>query len=372
MKNKIFIILKKRLLTAWIIILSLSLVGMIIASADYPSPLATMKRVIASTSDYGMSFSSNILVDGGEKTYVPSYVDELPTNSQNTSTYDVEVNIWNYSIKNPLDWYKNNIVYNLSFSFTNRKGEALSAAAIGDRTVQICKGTTSLFTLNSTNLNSSNASLASQTLTYSPGNSDSHNYTLKFKGTWNLEGDEDICVQMKATPDGINHTYTDLSEIAALIGLKKTSVGGSSGWTAYLNEHRDSTSLGSVGDFDGYNLVVTGSGAATITIKWDTSNIELNKYFYDTTTGINNFGTWTVTDPDTNVTTTVNEMTPSAGTITIKADSGRSETDHRTRYNIQVYKSNSYEPNSWDDLFALYGSANYDTAKIKVQIVQTQ
>ena len=373
MSNRILKFLKRQWLLVWIVAVSVLIAGSIIAYAEFPSALTTMKRVVASISDYGSKFSSNVLIENGDKTYVPSYKDELADAEKQTSTYDVVFDIWNYSAKNPLDWYKKSIKYNISFKFVDRKGDELKDADVGTRTVGIYKGTTLLMTLNSTTLSSEDAGLDAQTLLYSEGNSDYHEYTFKFKGTWNLETDEDICVQMIATPDKTYDAYNDISPLGAIIGLRKTNSGSASGWTAYLSEHPNSTGTEILDEFDGFNMIVTGSGKATITITWDTSKVDMNKYFRDSSKTVYAFDTTTspnevvYTGPDT-------ENGGTTATLVINADSSSTAKDYRTRYNIQVYKNGTYEPTNWN-FFAVKdvdSDAVYNAASVKVQITSTE
>ncbi len=201
-------------------------------------------------------------------------------------------------------------------------------------------------------------------------------YTLKFKGTWDLEKDEDICVQMIATsnPNAENATsnYNDLAEIGAIIGLKRISGGGESGWTAYMNEHQDSSAAGDPSAYDGYNLVLTGSGAATITVTWDPTKIELNRYFSDSLLRVYSFGTFTDTNENNEVVSTPEvDYDEDTTTLTIHANSGSDVTNHRTRYNIQVYKTGSYELEDWHFFAVKKGNVQdswYNTADIKVEI----
>lgn len=362
MINKILRSFKKRWLLVWLLAVSVMLMSFMSAFAEFPSALTTMKRVVASVSDYGTKFSSNALVENGSNTYIPVYMDELSAAAKTTSTYDVVVDIWNFSAKNPMDWYKKPITYNVSFRFVDRKGDVLTADDIRSRTVAVYNGDSLLTTLGSSNLSANG--FDAQTLVFDEGHSAAHEYTLKFLGTWDLERDEDICVQMSAVPDTRVDTYNDISPLGGIIGLKKTNGGSASGWTAYLSEHPNSTSTGDPDDYDGFNLVVSGSGKATITITCDISKFGLNKYFRDLSKTVYLFGAQEVSYSEEGNT----------ATLTIKADNSKAANEYRTRYNIQVYKNGIYEPEGWN-FFAVKGTdtdAVYNAADIKVEIKSTE
>jgi len=48
-------------------------------------------------------------------------------------------------------------------------------------------------------------------------------------------------------------------------------------WTGELTEPRESGR--NVSDYDAFNYVVTGSGAGTITLKWNANMLEINPFF---------------------------------------------------------------------------------------------
>ncbi len=375
MKVKFIDFIKKFWLPLWCIITSLSLFCML-AAAKYETSSSAMKKVVRSTSDQGRMFSSNILIDNGENTYYPIYKQALSDDEKPSGTYDVNLYLWNYSLSNITKFYPIPIDYNLTLKFTNASGTPLSSGEINGRSVSLYKENddTPLLTLNSTTaattVNSENNELL-QTIGNNTSESDEVHYVLQFSGAnWNLENDTDICVQIKAEPynGGDDSKYQDLSTISAVIGLKESVDLGQSAWEAHLAEKQANCDITKC---DAFNLVTTGSGKAVITIKWDTTKLTCNKYFYNNT--IYDFGTYNI-DVDEETTTTINEVDSTGitnnsniATLVINADAANEVTNFRNRYDIQFYKVGITLPANWN-FFADDGSDLSSTVWLSVNI----
>ena len=113
----------------------------------------------------------------------------------------------------------------------------------------------------------------------------------------------------------------------------------------------------SIGDFDAYNLVVTGSGKAKITIMWDTRYLECNKNFYNGK--IYSFVSGEIEPPVT---------TNNIITLIINADTSTNENGNRNRYDIQFYKKGT-EPANWSYL-PTHESTLSDTVWLSVKVEQ--
>lgn len=383
MKNKILIFIKKQWLLIWCSVIAMSLLTMGI-SAEYAITASTMKRVVRSVSDQGKMFSSNILVENGDNAYSPSYQAE-----NSSGTYSIDVFLWNYSLSNILKYYPGNIDYNITLEFTKKNGTSISADVIGERKVSLVKiddevssdndepsdgedtlDDDALIVIDSAHMTGSTGE--KQTLEYNSSIAAEHHYYLVFSGNWNLDTDSDICVKMKATPDkgGDNSKYQDISEISAIIGLKRNSDIGSSGWEAYIEE-KDKIAINNC---DAYNLIAEGAGKAVITIKWNTDYLSCNKYFADDTVySLYSFGTYIYMDntdpeniqytPKPEVEYTKHEGESKIDTLVIIGDTDtilvneadpdltdislNTELENRNRYDIQFYKTANAKPNSW-------------------------
>jgi len=310
--------------------------------------------------------------------------------------------LWNYSLKDIYSKYDKPIEYTLSFKLVDSKGEPLTIAdlqaaepenptANDVRTITVTdqsnnSATFSKNCLDSAALTGDALNILSQTLALNANDISTNSLQLVFSGNWDLVNDTNICLQIIAD---VNQTdYPDLTDLGAVIGLKKVNDSDISGWYAYLSEHRDNTETREATSFDGFNLVLEGSGKARITVEIDTAKYGINKNFY---------GTVTVTDTTvTNgVTTTTNrtvhfdEVTYNSGTgtLTIIADSNadrdsnEESEEYRNRYNIQLYKKGTDDADTatsnWN-FFAVKRGAittpgteptNWSAAGVKVTIV---
>jgi len=352
MRKKIVKFIRNQWLLVWFVTVSV-LLTTLGALAAYETTTNSMEKVVVSTSSQGLLFSSNILVKDGGSTYVPKAFSPR----ESSQYYDVDVYLWNYDINNPSKWYSSDIDYKVTVELTDSNGIAISAAAMGQRSVILAdKNGNTLATLDGTTPTLSWTS-AKQTLAYNTNEGDEGKYTLKFSGNWDLDNDIDICVKMTAAlfKDGDATKYMDLADIAAVIGLKKISTEESTGWQAYVSEKEE---LVAIDDCDGYNLVVSGSGQATIRIKWDTTKLQCNKYFYNNT--IYSFGTGEIVGPTTE---------GNIATLIIYADTASAITENRNRYDIQFYKTGTEEPSSWN--FVTYdGTAPSSTVWLSIDVEQ--
>lgn len=324
MKNKIFTFVKKQWLLIWLLLTSLSFVT-IVVKAESVVLLSPMKRVLVTKDGHGLLFSSNLLdiVEEGEIEYQPAY-------KSGNGPYVVDLLLWNYDIKDEGSRYPEDINYELRTVLTDASGTPLTATDVGTKTVIIAPKSPSgvSITLSSENLSDK---LESQNLIHSANGSTENSYTLTFPSGWDLEEDADICVQLTAVPTTktLGGGYTDLATLGKIVGLRKSRATGSNGWDAVVNEKNNSNSPTS---FDAYNLVVSGSGRATITISWDISKLEVNKNFYDD--GNNVFG-YTVGE---NAEVVDSGEEDGWYTVTINADTGIAARNNRNRYSLQLYK----------------------------------
>lgn len=341
-KRMIVNILKKQWLLIWIAVVSLAMLTMI-ASAEYGSSTSNMHRVVVSKKGPGMMFSSNYLVEDGDQIYHPIYV-----KPQTEGAYDSNyLFMWNYNTSDAEKLYPGDIYYKLEVKLTDQAGNDLTRA-IGNRVIIITDPLNRTVRLDNTTRSGSfeYSKSTEQKLEYDEDQAAQNRYTISFSEGWDISADEDICVQIKAVPTTKNGSdtggaYSDLKPISGIIGLKTTSGSASNGWKASLSEQPSETdSSVKPSDFDAYNLVLTGSGSATIVVKWNTEYISLNKYFIDSAKRVYNFASGEVTDP-------VDEGN-GWKSITINANTGDDTKENRNRYTIQLYKTGVKEPENWN------------------------
>ena len=333
---KAFKFIQKQWLLLWIVIVSFAMIAMT-ANAFYESTANSMNRVVVASSTQGMMFSSNYLEKGGEMSYQAKYCIEFQENDKATSTYDAEIYLWNYNLTNISRWYSEAINYNLKIKFTNTRGEALGAGDIKALTVKLYDSDNN--ELSELNSSKRDDTIVNQSIPSNSSQSSEKQYTLKFSGNWDLDKDTEICVQMIAELDRGNdaNKYKDLKDLGQIIGLKRSSNSESKGWQVYLKEQRNKET---VSKCDGYNFVVTGSGQADITITWDTRYLDFNRYFYNKDSFLYNYS-------EVNYTPAANSSDDTWATMVIQANTASNTTNHRNRYDIQLYKTGTTQPSDW-------------------------
>ncbi len=317
MKNRIFKFFRAQWLLIWILVVSAGLLSNIVF-AEYGTQSSYMKRVVVSTSDQSMMFSSNYLTEGGNNVYQAKYVTK-PDVPDTDFSADVNVYIWNFSTRNSAQTYPENIEYTMEYKVTDPSGAAVSD--MGTRTITITKPDGTTVEVSNSNLSGS--------FDYTYVKTDADNkYTLTYNG-WNPDTDSGICLQLIAKPKKTSGKYSDLRDIGGIIGLKTETGSSGGGWEAYVSEIRASIDRG---EADGYNLVVTGSGKAEVIIRWDPEKIDMNKYFKESPV-ITYSEVGTPEDDD---------LKAGWKKMTISADAGE-----RNRYNIQLYLKQG-RPDNYD------------------------
>lgn len=366
MKNNIIRLMKKQWLAIWIIVASLALFTLVVY-AESSFTLSPMKRVLVTKDGHGVMFSSNILdevKDEDDISYYPAY-------KTGSGPYTIDLLLWNYDAKDELSRYPDNINYRIEAVLTNSLGVPLDAADVGTHSVTITPVSPSG---NALTLNSATRSgkLNSQTLIHSNSGSSENSYSISFTSSsgWNLDTDTEICIQIKAIPTNkdTGEEYADLVTLGKIVGLRRARVTGSNGWKAEISEKTD-TKIPTA--FDAYNLVLSGSGSATITISWDTTKINVNEYFYNSEKCVYGFD-FAEDDADESYEIKDNGKDGDWQTITIKADTGKASQNNRNRYTLQLYKlgnlSDTSNPADWS--FYAYNQtvANPQNAWIRVNI----
>lgn len=74
-------------------------------ACEIPGIQHCIKKVVVATADQGQMFSSNYLIPNGDNNYQAKYVSAYTGEARNTSTYPVDVFLYNYSTSNLYDYY---------------------------------------------------------------------------------------------------------------------------------------------------------------------------------------------------------------------------------------------------------------------------
>ena len=368
MKKNIISFIKKQWLIIWIVLSSVALFA-IIASAESLFTLSPMKRVLVTKGGKGVLFSSNLLTNLIEENVEDETIEKASYQPvyKNTNSFDVDLYLWNYDILDETTRYPENINYRLEARLTDTEGNDLTD--IGSRTITITPTNPSGASLVLSTSNPSDT-LNSQTLVHSDSGSTQNYYVIEFSSNWNIDEDTNICVEIKAIPttNDAGVAYSDIPKLGRIIGLRKTRATSTNGWKATISEKTETNSPTA---FDAYNLILSGSGSATITVSWDPTKIGLNEYFYKESKCVYGFD-FPDDDEDTNYEIKDNGVTGGWHTITIKADTSMDSRNNRNRYSIQLYKlgnqDDTINPTSWDFCALNQTAANSPNAWIRVNI----
>lgn len=334
MKKKIWTIIKKQWLLMLSAIMAVAMTS-IIAFAEYKSATSNMHRVVVSKKAPGMMFSSNYLTVDGDGIFHPIYV-QPKSDERYSSNY---LYIWNYNTSDIGRRYQENINYKLEFVLTDQGGNPIDASAVGTCNIRIVDPLNRQIELNDTNLSNSFKDATQQILAKE---STQNKYTISFSSNWDFEANENICVSIKATPTQRDSggSYMDLVPISGVIGLRTSSSTQVNGWKASISEQpEDGQTTPAPSAYDAYNLVLTGSGSATITVKWDPTKIELNRFFTSPADRVYTFASGEIDGPTQDASGWM--------VMTIHADTGNNAQENRNRYTIQMYKTGAEEPSDW-------------------------
>ena len=336
--------MKKRKLLLISLLLSIVLIltiTSIVVFAVYTKSSRT-KRVISSTKDNGMLFSSNYL----SPTVENSFNKRTITTPASDVSASINLTVCNYAQENRGEYHDTNIIYTLSFKLMYKTSETtFRDATAGDLTSESVTiklvGSNTTYTLNSSTLSVTPSSGDFYERVLTGGISSTDTYTISFSTDFNDE-DSKICLFLIATPVG---NYQDIKSMDVVIHVKVRTEEAQTSWTGSLNETKAPSAL------DGFNYVISGNGSGTIILSWDPTKLTINQFF-------------------------VLDMIPSSGTITsgsvndsenvvndswvyVRFDVDSSEV---SRYEIQFIRVNSsVEFETLDDVLDAI-NFNFDSA----------
>ena len=328
--KKIVKLFTRHWVAVWLVVASTLFIAVLTAFGAYGDETKKMKRVIAPAAKSESLFTSNYLALG--TTNIKSaFFEDVP------SPYDVIIR--NYNPADPGTVFDGEITYTLTAALAHKDGTlydttadatALTAMTTGGKSITIVCGSDTI-TLNGSTITDSKTPAVPLV---------GHGVTGEntWKVTYNNIGlDTDYCVKFTAAPA----QATNLNAISATIIVSSYPTVYQEGWECVLVES------GSVGDYDAFNYTITGTGTKTLKFSYDSSKLIVNPAFYtlDTPYDKDNVTVNTVEDPaDYSGSKTHGDDWK---TIIINADPDDSNVN---RYDLQVYKVNSYQPNSFTEI----------------------
>ena len=311
---------KKHWITVWLAVAIITLCGGLVY-AKYGAAHNVVKRVIATDSGAENRFTSNYLATGSSNQHIrsvsPTFADSI--------VYDI--NVYNYSINKPTQWYPTDLEYTLSAQIkaldgtTNINGTQVDSFIGNDQIILYTVSydansqevTTPLLTLDKNNLT---AVSGSQVIENSSGGGTYNSYRLVLPNS--MVG-KNISVVLTATPASKHRDIADII-LSSRFGAEVQTIVLSTGWVGAFN---DDTSV-SLSTYEGFNYSITGSGNSSGTLSWRYDLLEPNMKEIYTLFGVDLSDHGSYTD---NTTTKMR-------TITL---SGLSSDDNAGRYDFQLY-----------------------------------
>lgn len=335
MKKKFLSFIKKYWLACWLILSFVSFTTIGIVYASY-TKTSSAKLVIARVGNSGKLFSSNYLQKGTMANAV-LYID-----ADDNELVDF-VRISNFAQGNPGKPYARAINYNLSIKLVYQSnGEYVSfsdTAKIGQRYIKVSLngGEDVIFGYDADTNTYKNYTIAYTTGSSLAGASPNTD-TLRIEYSENQKvllstPDPDLpkmYLEITATPTPTDN-YLDIDPLVGRLDLQLTGQVQSVVWNGYINEDgaRDETGTAvPAATLDDYNYVIEGTGEGTITLRWDSTYLELNKDFIAQLTAI-----------------TGNSATADSVTFSVNSNT-------TSRYDTQFYRTGQALTNydTWDEV----------------------
>ena len=328
-KNNAGSFFRKHWIVIWIAVVSLILSSVIIAWAAYTDANQKIKRVIAPAASTGGLFTSNYL-----KPEVGS-IQYAYFNSGDTISFDVIVRNYNPSDINTI--FDTDIPYTFTATLVHSNGTAY----VSDRAADAPEGTPLLSLMTGKSIVITNGT---DTITIDDnnlsGSDSSHRLTSSHKDdTWtvqfnNIDIGSDYCIKIEAEP-----AVESLDTLSATILVVPYPQVHPEGWSCAIEEPINQDVNSAVNDYDGFNYVLSGTGARTLEFRYDSTRFIVNPasyQFFDEIIAPANI-----------------EGRPGWKKIVINADPS---TTGNNRYDFQLYKIGGWIPDSFQLLPEKTGS----------------
>lgn len=309
-------ILNAKWITVWLVVAIVVLCGGVVL-ARYGTTRNVVKRVIANSGETGNRFTSNYLLT----TSSASQIRNVSESYAGTVEFS-EINIYNYTVTRPAQWYTSDLDFSLTPVITSIDGATdLTKAAfdelIGQDSIYLYRvnGNTEtlLATINSSTFDSVNGEPISQTIVKSPTSGTYNTYKLVMPNS----AVDEFAVRLTATPASKHRDLSD-STLYCRFGARSQAIELTLGWEGAFTDDVSVT----LPYYDGFNFSLTGSGESEGTLSWRSDLLEPN---YNKMSELFNISK-----------TTIQGLTPDANnmvSVTIQLDSEESS----GRYDIPFY-----------------------------------
>lgn len=262
--------------------------------------LNSVKRVVSTQGSTGTAFSSNYLNLTARNT--DSYALKNMSFSEKADSLTFEIDVCNYVRNDPSKVNENDITYTLKLDLLSIDGSEIASGEY-DSKITIDSGAA---------FSNGKCSIDNQILA---GNSRKVN---KYILTVPKDFIDKVNVRVIAEPEDSSYTATDNYKLGRIFTFSEYNAAANT-WTGYFIET-------TTDNYDGFNYVIRGQGKGTVTLSWDSSQLEISKVFLDN-----------------------NSLSP------IEADGKKSVTmnvdsNTKSRYDIQFYKTSGGDYSSIEAL----------------------
>jgi hypothetical protein len=258
-KKSSFTSTQRRLLRIWIVVATIAL--FVVGSYAAYTNMNSVKRVVATGRGSGILFSSNYMTATASGTKAEQYTNRVVNISGDSPT--LTVSVCNYSQEDITKSNENDITYRFVVTLVPKNGYEFTET---DRAKYKVNGTGFA-------ANSNEFVLLNQKLSGKEANKNTYKITLDSELT------EYVNIRVEAIPNDTSYAYTGSNKLA---GILSTSLGDnqqSTGWTGKFTDDQTKDAK----DYAGFNYEISGNGKGTITLKWNSSKIEISPWFLEDT-----------------------------------------------------------------------------------------
>ena len=306
-------------ITIWLVI-SIILIAAIGAFAVYAEVNNKMRRVVTPSEKKESLFTSNLLASGSSNfKYVYFNAESTP--------YNYDVVIRNFSPLDPGRIYDKEIQYTFVAELVHKNGSAYNeseASSMNGGSIYLSCGNDTYV------IDADTISIEVRQAISGLGDSGRKTWHVEYS---NIPLGSDYCLKITAAPDDPH-----LQDISATIVIDNYPAVNREGWSCSLVESGDLSA------YDAFNYTIIGTGSANLIFSYDESKVTINPAFYSINDEVDapivKNGSWK--------------------SVVIHANS---ELTNNNRYDIQVFKINSFQPSS-----AVYIDPNEDGSYVTFEV----
>ncbi|MCR5796684.1 MAG: hypothetical protein K6G63_02055 [Eubacterium sp.] len=283
--KKIMQFLKRQWITVWLVISAITLTLTIVYAAYLGN--TEVKRVVSTASISNVFFSSNMLDSSSN-----GLIKNIKT-AETTQNYECLVSIFNYDEMMPTNFAKDDIPYRLTATLYKYDTDSGTFQKVTNVVKSEDDSRNEVFSIQKVKDNNTNVSESEYNLNTGEfmveypsevlqgGASHANTYKLIIDKEEVAKDVPIFYIRLEAEPSAQNIDGVVARQSGYISASKGTVY--NSGWSGELSERTERS-------YDGYNMIISGSGTGTIDLSWNNERFEINKFFleqyaYDSSTG---------------------------------------------------------------------------------------